>query len=132
MPGIADVEANAFKNAISLAADQLKSRPRDAQLRAETASWLVYSDQRAALRELRTALRLNPLDSRVQSLAAVVYELSGVRNKAIAAIEAAVKLGGSLEEMQRWPPLERLRQDPRYKRIVETSTKGGIVKPSNN
>jgi len=132
VPGIADVEANAFKNAISLAADQLKSRPRDAQLRAETASWLVYSDQRAALRELRTALRLNPLDSRVQSLAAVVYELSGVRNKAIAAIEAAVKLGGSLEEMQRWPPLERLRQDPRYKRIVETSTKGGIVKPSNN
>ncbi len=132
VPGMADSMVNAFKKALALAAEPLKIRPRDARLRAEIASWLVYFDKKAALRQLRTALRLNPQDSRVQALAAVVYEQSGMRSKAIAAIEAAVKLGGPLEEMRRWPPLERLRQDPRYQRIVETSTVGGIVKPSNN
>jgi hypothetical protein len=62
----------------------------------------------------------------------VVYEQSGMRDKALAAIETAVKLGGPLEEMRRWPLLEKLRQDPRYKRIIETSRAGAIVKPSNN
>jgi len=72
---------------------------------------------------------LSPHDSRVQSLAALVYEQSGMRNKALQAIEAAVKLGWPLEEMRRWPPLENLRQDPRYKHIVEASKVGSIVKP---
>ena len=129
VPGMADYADDAFKRAVALRADELKVRPRDAQLRAEIASWLVYTDKRAALRQLGTALRLNPRDSRVQSLAAVVYEQSSMRDKALAAIEAAVKLGWPLEEMRRWPPLEKLRQDPRYKRIVDASRVGAIVKP---
>ena len=129
VPGMADYAADAFNRALALRRDELKIRPRDARLRAEAASWLVYTDRRAALTELRTALRLSPHDSRVQSLAALVYEQSGMRNKALQAIEAAVKLGWPLEEMRRWPPLENLRQDPRYKHIVEASKVGSIVKP---
>jgi tetratricopeptide (TPR) repeat protein len=50
VPGMSDSMVNAFKKALALAADPLKIRPRDARLRAEIASWLVYTDKRAALR----------------------------------------------------------------------------------
>jgi len=130
--GMADVVAEAYEHAIALKEGELKIRPRDARLRADIASWLIASDKKRALREIRIALRLNPKDSRVQATAALVYELSGMREKAIASVEQAVKLGHSVEEIQGWPPLEKLRQDPRYKRIVSTSLEGATVKTSSN
>jgi tetratricopeptide (TPR) repeat protein len=130
--GMADQKAYAYERAIALKEGELKISPRDARLRADIASWLVDSNKKRALREIRIALGLNPKDSRVQATAALVYELSGMREKALTSLEQAIKLGHSVEEIQGWPPLEELRQDPRYKRIVSRSLEGATVKTSSN
>lgn len=117
-PQLTRLAAEAHRQAIELGEQELAVKPADAQLRANIASWSVAADPEKALREIREALRLNPQDGRVQSLAAAVYEQTGRRNEALAAFQAAIKLGYATEEMENWPPLEKLREDPRYKRIV--------------
>jgi tetratricopeptide (TPR) repeat protein len=129
--GIADVSVDAYTKAVGIREKELAIRPHDGSLKAEIASCRVYTDNKRALREIRTALRLSPNDGRVQILAARVYEQSGMRDKAIAAVETAIRLGYSVEEIQRWPRLENLRQDPRYKRII-ASTESSSVPISNN
>ncbi len=125
--GRADVTAEAYQHAVSLKEEELRIRPRDARLRAQIAGWSVPNDKKRALREIRLALGLNPNDSYVQALAALVYEQSAMRDDAIAAVEAAIKLGYSVAEIQSWPPLEELRQDSRYKRIVASSLQSATV-----
>jgi len=130
--GMEDVAVDAYNQAVALREEELKIRPRDAKIRAEIASWSTLTNKKRALKEIGKALQLNSRDNRVQALAAVVYEQLGRRSQAIAAVEKALALGYSLEEIRSWPPLEKLRQDPRYKRIVATSIDGGTVKVSDN
>jgi len=131
-PKLNPLAADAYRQAIALSEQELVFRPMDAQLRANIASWWVALDQQKALREIREALRLNPQDNRVQSLAAAVYEQTNQRDEALAAFEAAVKLGASVEEIENWPPLEKLRDDPRYKRIVANKSNERSSVPVTN
>jgi len=128
--GMEDVAVDAYNQAVALREEELKIRPRDAKLRAEIASWSTLTDKKRARREIGEALRLNSRDNRVQALAAVVYEQLDRRSQAIAAVEKALALGYSLEEIRSWPPLEKLRQDARYKRIVAASIEGGTLRTS--
>ena len=130
--GRADVVAEAYQHAVALKEGELRVRPRDARLRAQIADWLILSNKKRALREIRKALALKPDDSYVQVKAALVYEQSRMRDKAIAALEAAVRLGYSVAEIQGWPPLEELRQDPRYKRVVTTVSEHPAAPVSHN
>jgi len=130
--GRADLVAEAYRRAVALKEAELRIKPRDAGLRAQIAAWVFLSDRKRALREIRNALSLNPNDSSVQIKAALVYEQSGMRDKAIAALEAAVRLGYSVAEIERWPPLEGLRQDPRYKRIVATVSDHPTVRTTHD
>jgi len=130
--GRADLVAEAYQRAVALKEAELRIKPRDAGLRAQIAAWVFLSDRKRALREIRNALSLNPNDSSVQIKAALLYEQSGMRDKAIAALEAAVRLGYSVAEIERWPPLEGLRQDPRYKRIVATVSDHPTVRTTHD
>lgn len=118
--GSADESARAYHQAIDLMEKQLTVNPRDAQLKAFLGSfWSALGNKEKALAEINDALQLNPTDGEVLLRAALVYEGSGMRDRALQAIERAVKGGYSVEEIQGWPPLEGLRQDPRYQKIVE-------------
>jgi serine/threonine-protein kinase len=129
--GMLDCAINAYERAVLLKEEELQIRPGDARLRADIASWSTLSNRRKARLEIRKALQLNPQDPRVQATAATVFEQLDMRDEAIAAVERAITLGYSLVELRNWPPLEKLRLDPRYKRIIATVTKGASV-PINN
>src|SRR5262249_8201995 len=111
---------------------ELKIRPKDAILRAQIASWCTLNNKRRGLSEIRQAIKLSPKDPRVQAVAGTVFEQLQMRDQAIAAIERAVKLGYSVSEIENWPTLERLRLDPRYKRIIEKANQGTSVPISPN
>ncbi len=130
--GMVDSAIGAYEQAILLKERELKIRPGDASLRAQIASWYTLTNRRKALSEIRQAIRLSPREARVQANAVTVFEQLHMRDQAIAAVEKAVKLGYSVSELQNWPPLERLRLDPRYKRIIATATEGGSVPISHN
>jgi tetratricopeptide (TPR) repeat protein len=125
VPGMVDYAVDAYQQAVLLKEGELRIRPGDARLRADIASWLTLTNRRRALHEIQQALRLSPRGARVQATAASVYEQIGERDQAIAAVGKAVKLGFAVAELQNWPPLEKLRLDPRYKRILATSIEGG-------
>src|SRR5712692_8333847 len=127
VPGMLDSAIGAYQQAVLLKEEELKIRRADASLRAQIASWCTLTNRRRALSEIREAIRLSPRDPRVQATAATVYEQLQMRDQAIAAVEKAVKLGYAVSELQDWPPLERLRLDPRYTRIIESATEGASV-----
>jgi tetratricopeptide (TPR) repeat protein len=127
IPGMVDSAIDAYSRAALLKEQELKIRPGDAILRAQIASWCTLTDKRRALAQIREAIRLGPRNARVQAIAAAVFEQLRMRDQAIAAFQKAVELGYSLAELQNWPPLERLRLDPRYKRIIAKLTQGRIV-----
>jgi superkiller protein 3 len=110
--------ADAYRHAIALAEGEKLLRPQDARLRSNIASRLILTDKKKALVEISEALRLNSRDSFVQARAALVYEQNGMRRKALAAVESAIKLGFSIEEIENWPPLEKLRGDPYYRTVI--------------
>ncbi len=109
----------AYARAIELTGKELTVNPRDARNRARIASWQVFIDKTLALKEIRQALQLIPSDGFVQSRAALVYEQNRMREEALAALKSAIQFGSSMEEIQGWPPLEQLMQDPRWKAFIE-------------
>ncbi len=48
----------------------------------------------------------------------IVYEQAGMRDRALAAVEGAIK-GGFQNEIENWPPLESLRSDRRYQELIK-------------
>ncbi len=124
VPGMVDYAVDAYEQAVLLKEGELRIRPGDATLRADIASWLTLTNRKRALHEIQQALRLSRRAARVQATAASVYEQIGMRDQAIAAVGKAVKLGFAVAELENWPPLEKLRLDPRYKRILATSIEG--------
>ena len=117
---------------MALKEDELRTRPRDGKAHAMIASWLILTDKRRALREIRQAQQLQPRNPGVQAQAASVYEQLYMRKEALAAVAAAIKLGFAVVELQNWPTLENLRQDPRYKRMVLVSIEGMPIRDSND
>jgi serine/threonine-protein kinase len=119
----------AYARAIELTEKELTVNPRDARAKARIASWRVLIDQPRALQEIREALQLSPRDGLVQSRAALVYEQSRMREEALAALKSAIEFGYSMEEIQGWPPLEQLMQDPRWTAFIETRPAEGLPVP---
>ena len=50
--------------------------------------------------------------------AALIYELSGDRDRALSSLEAAIQGGQPLDEVRGEPALARLRADPRYQQLM--------------
>ena len=129
--GMRDYAVDAYQQAILLKEKELRIRPRDARLRASIASWSTLFDRRRALSEIDKALQLGARNPRVQAVAVTVFEQLRMREQAIAAVERAIDLGYSVAEFQSWPPLEKLRMDPRYKRIAKRELDRLNVKTPN-
>jgi len=132
VPQSPDQLRDTYAHAIELTKKELAVNPRDGKNRARIASWLVFTDKTGALKEIREALHLNPRDGFVHSRAALVYQQSGMREEALAAVKSAIKLGYSAEEIQNWPPLEQLMQDPRSTAFVEKEPAESLPVPAIN
>ncbi len=132
MPQYAGRTPDAFAHAIELTEKELTVNPSDGQNRARIASWRVFTDQKKALKEIGEALRLSPLDNFVLARAACVYEQSGMRAEALAAVKSAIELGFPSYEIESWPTLVQLVQDSEYIMFVKKKRSEGLSVPINN
>jgi tetratricopeptide (TPR) repeat protein len=115
---------DAYAHAIELVEKDLHVNPIDAKNWARLAVYRVATDQKQAVKDIREALRLRPEDGFVQARAASVFEQSLMRDEALVAAKAAIDLGYRAD-IESWPLLAPLLQDPRYPKSspVQPSTK---------
>ena len=105
--------------AIALAQQQAALNPRNAELHSRLAMYHAYAgDDDAADAELQEALRLSAGDGAVLFHAALVHEQLGRRQRALDAVEQALRAGYSREEIGKAPALEALRHDSRYRAMA--------------
>jgi tetratricopeptide (TPR) repeat protein len=118
-PNLAPRAPEAFQKAIDLAQREIVTNPRDAELHARLAEYFAALGERTeSFRTIARAEALEKASGYVQARAAVVYEQAGERNRALHAVQSALELGYSLEEIQNDPVLSHLREDSRYGRLL--------------
>ena len=116
MGGMDKQAVEAFERAIRLAEAERKESPRDASLHSQLALYYAKTgERRLSLQRLSTALTLSPDAGQIQADAAEVYELLGMREKAVAALRRSLDLGFQRQQLLRNPELSRLLEDPRMK-----------------
>lgn len=105
----------AYARAVQLAIEALRVNAKAPGVYASLARYHVFSgEHRRALEAIAQARALAPLDLPVTFNAAVVYEHTGQRDRALEALALAINGGYSPVEIARNPDLKELRTDPRY------------------
>jgi serine/threonine-protein kinase len=118
--GKSEESARAFRQAAAQAEKQVAASPRDADLRSRLAMYRIsVGEAEAARAQIAQAVRLAPDNGQVMYRAALVYEQSGMRGRALEALGAALQAGFSREEIDKAPPLTALRQDAGYRKLIE-------------
>jgi tetratricopeptide (TPR) repeat protein/predicted Ser/Thr protein kinase len=105
----------AYEHAIQLVRTEIATNPNQMELRTNLALYLAKTGNKdAALKELKPVEDAH--DSNPSDLynTALVYELCGKRDQALAALLAAVKAGQDLNDIKNEPEFVSLRADPRY------------------
>ena len=113
--------ADTYDKAIELARKELSHNPRDARIRGNFAQMLAETGHAAEARvEIASTRQRAPTDVSVLFRSGLVSELTGDRDAALQALEAAVQGGYSLVDIRRHPDLAGLRTDHRYVEIMTT------------
>ena len=119
MPGQRDEAVRAYREASTQVRKQLEVNPRNAEVRSRLAMYQVFAGEKpAALREIKEALRGGGEEGLVLFRSALVFEENGLRERALDSIRAALSRGYSRAEIEKAPPLDSLRLDPRYQKIA--------------
>jgi serine/threonine-protein kinase len=114
-PGNETKAKGAYQTAIRLVKEEIAKHPDQLELRGDLAMYLAKSgNKQDALQELKPIEQTHPSDQTLLYQSALVYELSGNRDKALTALAASVKAGKSLDDIKNEPELVHLRSDPRY------------------
>lgn len=117
----ADAEA-AYRRAIELVGQQLATTPGDADLESWRALYLAKAGDRAnAVAAIDPLVKRTDLAADVIFRMAVVYELSGARQRALTGVALAVKAGYPVRAVATEPELAALRSDPRFQRLANTA-----------
>jgi class 3 adenylate cyclase/Flp pilus assembly protein TadD len=120
VPALRPRATEAYRRALQLADNELELNPRDAELRATVATYLLgLGDLKRAQTEVSQALELAPDQVSSLFLAALVYESAGQRGQALRFLEEAARKGYAPIEIQRHPLLAKLRADPGYRPIED-------------
>ncbi len=110
-----------YRKAISLADEELKINPRDANINIMAGRYHAMLGHRVeALSHLQIALSLRPKDAEFQEIAAVIHNQFGERDLAIGYLERAVTGGYSIGEISNERELDNLREDPRFRAFIDT------------
>jgi serine/threonine-protein kinase len=121
-PGQRAKAAPAYENAIRLARERLAAHADDQDARTYLALYLAKTgDKKAALAEVANFDGAPQKEAENLFRSAVVHELGGERDVALATLSAAVKQGYSLKEIMNEPELLSLRADPRYQTLVTSA-----------
>jgi eukaryotic-like serine/threonine-protein kinase len=118
-PDKKDRSREAYLRAIQLVEEQLRSTPDNSSLRSSLALYLAKrGDSAKALEELKALEKLSGKDVSSWFRIVVAYEVCGQREKALAALDRALRAGLSLDEIRGDPELLELRSDARYHRLI--------------
>jgi eukaryotic-like serine/threonine-protein kinase len=118
-PQLATKAPDAYRRAIELGEQALEVNPHDARIRARLAVyWAGLAEKVRSLAEIDKAVKMEK-SGYVEYRAALVYEQAGYRERALRAVQSAVELGYSLMEIQNAVPLRALREDPRYRKLLD-------------
>jgi len=110
---------DAYARAIELASRKLQVEPADLNLRSTLATYFVKSGRKKeALREAGLVESEKPENPAIRFKLAQVREIVGDRQRALAHLGAALKLGYARREIERDPELVALRRDPAYHRLM--------------
>ncbi len=122
-PGQAAKAKPAYQNAIRLIREDIATHPKDLELQTNLALYLAKSgEKQAALAQIKEVDHAPDKAASVLFNSAVVHELGGERDQALAALSAAHKAGYALKEIKNEPELVALRADPRYQLLLSDST----------
>jgi tetratricopeptide (TPR) repeat protein len=125
----------AYARALATATAALKVNPKDPVVLSGIALYQAHlGNSQQAEEFINRALEIAPKDSDTLFTSALVYELIGHRDQALKAVQAAVKAGYSLDEIEKEPELRGLQSDPRYRQWVQEQKKAevntGVTKTS--
>jgi serine/threonine protein kinase/tetratricopeptide (TPR) repeat protein len=110
----------AYQKALETATAQLKVNPNNTEVLSGIALYDAHLDRtKDAERYISRALELSPKNSDTLFTSALVYEIIGHRDKALRALDEAVKAGYSLDEIEKEPELRGLQADPRYEQWLK-------------
>jgi Flp pilus assembly protein TadD/TolB-like protein/predicted Ser/Thr protein kinase len=116
----------AYRQAIRLALKEAEINPRDVLIHNSLSGYYANTgDFKNALVEIGTARNLAPNDISVLRKCVLVFEIAGLRNRALGALEEYVARGGSLEVLVTDPALADLAKDSRFRKIVDKGPKTG-------
>jgi Flp pilus assembly protein TadD len=111
-----------YEHAISLASDELKVNPRDADAHISVARYSAMLGRKIeALNHLTTALTLKPNEAEYRSYAAVIHNQLGDRASALASLKKAISLGWSMAEINSEIELDSLRSGNDFQKMVGTN-----------
>ena len=105
----------AYENAIRLVSEEIARNPNQTELRIDSALYLAKSsDKDKALNEMKVVEKVHDANPSDLYNSALVYELCGKRDQALAALLAAINAGQDLNDIKNEPEFVSLRADPRY------------------
>jgi tetratricopeptide (TPR) repeat protein/predicted Ser/Thr protein kinase len=121
-PGHSEKAKGAYQTAIRMVREEISKNPGQPELHSSLALYLAKSgDKAGALQEVKQVEQLQSKDPVILYETAVVYELGGNRDQALASLLASVKAGEELNDIRNDPELVSLRADPRYHLEIESA-----------
>jgi tetratricopeptide (TPR) repeat protein len=112
-----DAATEANRRGLQAAELRLAQHPRDGYVRAQLAYLCAaLGERQRAESEIVQALQLAPDDTDVQSFAVFTYEALHSREKALEVIAHLPKQ--VLADLNRWPDLPGLQEDPRFQKLL--------------
>jgi tetratricopeptide (TPR) repeat protein/predicted Ser/Thr protein kinase len=110
----------AYSKAIALGKEKLKVNPRDAEVLSSLSMYYAMRrEQRPALDNLETALRVSPNNPALLFNAGITYGQLGDTQHAIDVLEKAVAGGVSPAMLRDTPNFDTLRANPRYLKLIQ-------------
>ncbi len=124
IPGRADDAQRAYGQAVALLKPLQEKAPGDTTLMSRMGLFMARQGDHAGAAEMsRRAVLAAPSNADVRFRAAVVFEISGQRERALAELGAALSNGYPVKLIGAEPDLVALRRDPRYQPPLMESAK---------
>ncbi len=114
---------DAYLEAVRIARSRVETNPNDAQARMELGFFCARAgENECALAEGKKAAEMQPESAEILFRTAIIFNLAGRQAEALDRLERAVKLGVSRTQIENDPDLSSLKQDPRFRQILDLAS----------